>query len=131
MIRHQRGINKGFVNFPGGKKEPDENMLQCVKRETAEETGIIIKNPKQVGYIEFPGADYYVYVYKSTEFSGNIKAHVGEVDVFWQDASAIPYDKMREADKDFLPLILAGQYVKRRYYYDSNSNIEKIEDIKE
>ena len=24
MIRHQRGINKGYINFPGGKKE--ENM---------------------------------------------------------------------------------------------------------
>lgn len=21
MIRHQRGINKGYVNFPGGKKK--------------------------------------------------------------------------------------------------------------
>ena len=24
MIRHQRGINKGYINFPGGKKEESE-----------------------------------------------------------------------------------------------------------
>lgn len=32
MVRNHRGINKGCVNFPGGKKEPGENMLDCVKR---------------------------------------------------------------------------------------------------
>ena len=131
MIRHHRGINEGYVNFPGGKKEPDEDMLQCVKRETFEETGIIIKNPQQVGYIEFAGADYYVYVYKSNDFEGNIKPKADEVDVFWQDAASIPYDKMREADKDFLPLILSGRYLKRRYFYDCNFHIEKIEDIED
>ena len=129
MIRHHRGINEGYINFPGGKKEADEDMLQCVKRETFEETGIIIKNPVQVGYIEFPGVDYYVYVYKSTEFEGDIKAKADEVDVFWQDASSVPYDRMREADKDFLPDILAGQQVNRRYFYNSDFHIEKIENI--
>ena len=39
MIRHHRGINKGCMNFPGGKKEPDETMRDCVIRETFEETG--------------------------------------------------------------------------------------------
>ena len=131
MIRHHRGINEGYINFPGGKKEGDEDMLQCVKRETFEETGLIIKNPQQVGYIEFAGAEYYVYVYKSTDFEGEIKAKADEVDVFWQDADCVPYDKRREADKDFLPPILAGKYVKRRYFYDSEFHIEKIEDIED
>ena len=27
MIRHHRGINNGCINFPGGKKEPDETMV--------------------------------------------------------------------------------------------------------
>ena len=38
MIRHHRGINKGCVNFPGGKKEDGETMEDCVRRETLEET---------------------------------------------------------------------------------------------
>lgn len=54
MVRHLRGINKGCINFPGGKRENKETMEECVIRETLEETGLHIKNPKQVGYIEFP-----------------------------------------------------------------------------
>lgn len=129
MVRNHRGINKGCVNFPGGKKEPGENMQDCVKRETLEETGITIHNPVKVGYIEFPTMDFYVHVYKTTEFSGNITARKEEVDVFWQDADAVPYENMREADRDFLPLILSGQYVRRRYFYTPDFKVERIEEI--
>lgn len=129
MIRHHRGINKGCVNFPGGKRENDETMEQCVIRETQEETGIIIKNPTQVGYIEFPTMNFYVYVYKSTEYIGDINENEAEVNAFWQDENSIPYEEMREADKDFLPEILSGKYVKRRYIYDENFHITDIIDL--
>ena len=129
MIRHQRGINKGYVNFPGGKKEVGEDMRACVIRETLEETGLTVKNPVEVGYIEFPGADYHVHVFKSTEFSGELKAKTDEVNLFWQDTDNVPYDKMRTADRDFLPLILAGKFVKRRYFYSADGEVERIEDI--
>ena len=104
MIRHHRGINKGCINFPGGKKEVDETMEECVIRETLEETGILIRNPKQVGYIEFPGVDFFVWVFMSD-------------------------DDMREADRNFLPEILAGKYVRRRYVYDENFHIKEIVDL--
>jgi 8-oxo-dGTP diphosphatase len=129
MIRHHRGINEGYVNFPGGKQEAGETMLECVKRETLEETGLIITDPIEVGYIEFPTMDFYVHVYKSTQFSGELRAKKDEVDVFWQDADSVPYAAMREADKDFLPPILSGQYIKRRYFYTPDFKVAKIEDI--
>lgn len=129
MIRHQRGINKGYVNFPGGKKEVGEDMRACVIRETLEETGLTVKNPVEVGYIEFPGADYHVHVFKSTEFSGELKAKTDEVNLFWQDVDNVPYDKMRTADRDFLPLILTGKFVKRRYFYSADGEVERMEDI--
>ena len=44
MIRNHRGINKGCLNFPGGKKEPGEDMRACVIRETFEETGITLSS---------------------------------------------------------------------------------------
>ena len=129
MIRHHRGINKGCINFPGGKKEVDETMEECVIRETLEETGILIKNPKQVGYIEFPGVDFFVWVFMSDEFEGQLKENEAEVDAFWQDANDIPFDDMREADRNFLPEILAGKYVRRRYVYDENFHIKEIVDL--
>ena len=126
MIRHHRGINNGCINFPGGKKEPDETIENCVVRETFEETGITIKNPVKVGYIEFPSKNFYVHVFKSSEFSGTIKENEAEVDAFWQDANDIPYHEMREADRDFLPDILAGKIVNRRYIYDKDFHITEI-----
>ena len=129
MIRHHRGINKGCVNFPGGKKEAGETMEECVIRETLEETGILIRNPKQVGYIEFSGVDFFVWVFMSDEFEGRLKENEVEVDAFWQDANEIPYDDMREADRNFLPEILAGKYVRRRYVYDENFHIKEIVDL--
>ncbi|MBQ2810673.1 MAG: 8-oxo-dGTP diphosphatase [Alphaproteobacteria bacterium] len=129
MIRHQRGINKGYINFPGGKKEEGESISDCVCRETLEETGLIIKNPVEVGYIEFAGKDFYVHIFKSTQFEGELLAKEDEVDVFWQDVDNVPYDQMRAADRHFLPEILSGKYVKRRYFYDENFNLTDVEDL--
>jgi len=126
MIRHQRGINKGCINFPGGKKEPEETMQECVIRETFEETGIKIMNPVEVGYIEFPNVNFYVHIFWSKEFSGEICEREGEVSAFWQSSDDIPYQEMREADKDFLPDILAGKKVKRRYIYDDDFHIKEV-----
>lgn len=130
MIRHHRGMNKGFVNFPGGKKEQsDKDMVACVSRETFEETGLTIFNPKFVGVMEFPTMDIKVYTYFSTEFEGTISAKKDEVDVFWQDADHIPYEKMRTADADFLPEILAGHTVNKRYFYNPDGSLDKVENI--
>ncbi|MBE6451817.1 MAG: 8-oxo-dGTP diphosphatase [Alphaproteobacteria bacterium] len=129
MIRHQRGINKGYLNFPGGKKEEGESISDCVCRETLEETGLVIKNPVEVGYIEFAGKDFYVHIFKSTQFEGELLAKEDEVDVFWQDVDNVPYDLMRAADRHFLPEILSGKYVKRRYFYDENFNLTGVEDL--
>ena len=129
MIRHYRGINQGCINFPGGKKEPNETIKECVIRETFEETGLTIENPVQVGYIEFPTKNFYVYVFKSTKFTGKIHQKEDEVAAFWIDEDKIPYDKMREADRNFLPEIISGKYVKRRFIYDENFHVTDIIDL--
>ncbi len=126
MIRHHRGINKGCINFPGGKKEANETIEECVRRETLEETGLTILNPVNVGYVEFPRFDFYVHIFKSTEFTGTIRQNSDEVETFWQNAENIPYGEMREADQDFIPEILSGKYVKKRYIYDENFKLQKI-----
>ncbi len=129
MIRHQRGINKGYINFPGGKKEENESMEDCVVRETLEETGLLIKNPVKVGYMEFPEMNFYVHIYKSTEFEGNIINKEDEVNAFWVDKDNVPLNEMREADQNFVPDLLAGKYINRRYHYDENFKLTSIEEL--
>ena len=126
MIKHLRGINKGYVNFCGGKMEEGETMDDCVRRETFEETGLVIENPKRVGYVVFVPMGYNVTIYKSTKFHGDVHAREGEVEVFWQDIDTIPLEKMRKADQDYMPEILAGKYVKKQYMYDEKGNVAKI-----
>ena len=58
-----------------------------------------------------------------------LKGKEDEVAVFWQDINAIPYNEMREADRNFIPDILAGKYVKRRYNYDKDFHLISIENI--
>ncbi len=129
MIRHQRGINKGYINFPGGKKEANESMDECVVRETLEETGLLIKNPQKIGYIEFPEVNFYVHIYKSTEFEGNLIENKDEVNAFWVDKNKIPLEEMREADQNFIPDLLAGKPINRRYHYDENFKLKNIEEL--
>ena len=64
--------------------------------------------------------------FKSTEFTGTIRQNSDEVETFWQNAEDIPYGEMREADQDFIPEILSGKYVKKRYIYDENFKLQKI-----
>ena len=129
MIRHKRGINKGYMNFPGGKKENNESMEDCVIRETLEETGVLIKNPQKIGYMEFPSMDFYVHIYKSTEFEGDLIIKEDEVNAFWIDKKNIPLNEMREADRNFVPDLLAGKHINRRYNYDENFNLMSVEEL--
>ena len=63
MVENLRGINKGFVNFPGGKREFNETIENSSIRESLEETGIIPINIKTAGKIVYKPADIEMYIY--------------------------------------------------------------------
>ncbi len=42
-----------YINFPGGGIDVNETVYECSKRETLEETGIVITNPKIEKVVEF------------------------------------------------------------------------------
>ncbi len=61
------------MNFPGGKREEGETMEDCVRRETLEETGLVIENPVQVGYVEFPRFDFTFIYLKARPIRANFR----------------------------------------------------------
>lgn len=89
----QNKINRswGGVTFPGGHIEHNESFNDSVIREIKEETGLDIKSPKLCGIKHWKiskNSRYIVLLYKTNEFSGNLRSSV-EGEVFWIKKSDI------------------------------------------
>ena len=129
MIKHNRGVNKGFFNFPGGKLDSGESLEDGASREVKEETGLTVNNLKNIGLLDFPTMSFEVHVFYSNDFSGSLIENAEEVNVFWQDKEHLPINQMRDADKIWVPDALSGKQVNYRFFYDKDFNVEKVEKL--
>jgi len=124
MIKHLRGINKGFYNFPGGKMEKGESIPHAVAREFREETGLTLHNAKCVGRIDIkpyentPSSpdDMHIYIFYSNKYSGVLKSAEGEVEAFWHNKDSLPYEQMQKNDLLWLPEVMQGKTVHKIYH---------------
>ena len=126
------GISKGKWNGPGGKFERGETPTQNVTREVEEETSLRIINPDYRGKIEFymnggGSLDYLVHVFLVRRFSGRVRSSE-EGKVRWFDLDKIPYAKMWDDDRYWLPLLLNGTKFNARFFYDrQNTHVTSYE----
>jgi len=134
LLQYKRkGFGVGKWNGPGGKVEPGETLEQAVIREVKEETGLDVKNLKKMAELEF----YFInkeewnqiaHVYVTKDFTGDIQVSE-EGELKWFKIKEIPYDKMWDDDPYWLPNILAGEFMKIKFYFDQNSNLQRYEKI--
>ncbi len=73
--------------------------------------------------------DHDVHFFRALEYSGEPRES-DEMTVEWFHINDIPYDKMWEADKHWLPLLLEGKYFLGDVLYGEDHKI-KDKDIKE
>lgn len=103
-------VHKGKWIAVGGKFEKGESPEECAKREVFEETGLTVEKMELRGLVTFPNftpdTDWYTYVFKVTQFSGQLNDHCPEGSLEW-----VPYEQVLskptwEGDYDMLSWIL-------------------------
>jgi 8-oxo-dGTP diphosphatase len=129
MIEKKRGQGAGKWNVPGGKIAPSESEEAAAIRECIEETGIKPSNLSKLGRLEFyfpesNGWDNISTVFVSEEYTGTLIPENEECSAHWVDINKIPYEKMWDDDKLWVPLLLAGKKFHRIYTFDSNDHMK-------
>lgn len=122
LIRKKRGIGAGKINGPGGKIEPGETPMQCAVRETWEELGIRVSNPREMGELSFSflcgsTPEIHGYVFMAEEFEGD-PVETDEAIPLWMPVEEIPYDEMWADDCYWLPRMLEGRKFKARFMFE-------------
>ncbi|MDX9893327.1 MAG: 8-oxo-dGTP diphosphatase [Patescibacteria group bacterium] len=134
LVYKKRGFGVGKWNGPGGKVEPFEDPKASAIREIKEEVGITVSDLAPMGLIEFVWPDELVdnntvcYLFMTKDFFGK-PVESEECRPQWFNFDDIPYGQMWDDDQYWYPLILRGQVIKKRFFFDQNSKVTKQEDI--
>ena len=92
----------------GGKFEEGESPFDCIRRETHEETGLKLINPKYRGIVTFVSDIYgteYMHLFSATEFEGEVNDSCNEGELEWIDKKDLINLPIWEGDKIFLKLL--------------------------
>lgn len=120
LINKLRGHGRGKVNAPGGKLEPGESAEACAIRELREEVGIRATKLHRSATLKFfdleTGFSLEGYVFVVEKFEGTPRG-TQEADPFWCPRKLIPYDRMWEDDRYWLPHVLAGDRISGEFVF--------------
>ncbi len=122
LIEKKRGLGAGKINGPGGKIDPGETPLAAAIRETQEELLIIPHRPRKLGELRFSMSDcpdILCHVYRADDFSGT-PTETDEAVPVWAALGEIPYHRMWEDDRHWLPLLLAEQAFLGRFVFEGD-----------
>lgn len=130
LIHKKRGFGAGKVNAPGGKIEAGETAYECALREVREEVGIEVPHAVSRGELRFQFVSGYAlhgYIFTAIEFRGE-PIETPEAVPFWVSIDQIPYDRMWEDDRVWLPKVLAGESVYGRFIFDDDVMLDYVFD---
>lgn len=98
LVQNRKQKYPGW-SFPGGHVEKGESIYDCAVREVKEETGLDVTNLKHCGIVHWVNREndnrYLCFMYKTTEYSGELIAETDEGEQFWLDI-----DKLLSAPKE-------------------------------
>ena len=113
----KRGLGTGKLVMPGGHVEPGESLEEACAREVEEETGlrVAVGDLQPAGGVTFrfparPEYDMFVAMFRCERFEGE-PAESDELVPEWFPTGALPFDRMWDDAKYWLPPILAGRQI--------------------
>lgn len=132
----KRGENEkdfpGWYMLPGGKQEENETPIQAAIRETFEETGIKVLNPKlkvvATHNHDYRGKIYLIYIFMAEDFSGDL-VQSNEGVALWMPLDELMNDSKLYPDlKRHIKLITSDELNEVLFTYhkfDSNLKIKE------
>ena len=135
LIEKLRGHGAGKVNAPGGHMEVGESPEDCAIREAFEEVGVVVLNAEIRATLRFHDTvkrfDMLGYALVSDAFHGHART-TAEAIPFWSKTVEIPFERMWEDDKLWVPRILRGEKLDGEFVFTNDvlqaSNIKRILD---
>jgi 8-oxo-dGTP diphosphatase len=127
LIEKKRGLGAGKINGPGGKIDPGETSLEAAIRETQEELLITPHSPRKLGELWFSMSevpDILCHIYRADGFDGD-PGETDEAKPVWTALDEIPYDRMWEDDRHWLPLVLAETPFLGRFVFEGERMLWK------
>ncbi|MCB1139823.1 MAG: NUDIX domain-containing protein [Leptospiraceae bacterium] len=110
----KKGFGKGYWNGFGGKIEAGETPVGAAVREIQEECGLKASNLRPAGRLFFHFDDdprrIEGFLFRSYDFSGH-PVETPEMRPRWFSIRELPFDKMWEDDRFWLPHVLQGKEV--------------------
>ncbi|MBI2629881.1 8-oxo-dGTP diphosphatase [Candidatus Pacearchaeota archaeon] len=129
-MKKQGKFGSGKYNGPGGGLREGETLEQCALRELAEESGIIssLQDLEKVAVFDFhfpqeeERFNQQVHVFSVNIWSGT-PAESDEMVWSWFPLDSIPYDRMWDGDKCWLPKIFQGKRLKGVFYFNKDKKV--------
>ncbi|OYW41949.1 hypothetical protein B7Z28_01950 [Candidatus Saccharibacteria bacterium 32-45-3] len=132
------GYRENIWNGVGGKVEKGETSEQGIVREAREETTTRPMNFWEVAQLNAlhryknGSVQHFVHVYLCDEWEGEFEP-TKEFSPRWRKREDIPYDRMWEDTKLWLPQVLGGNKVYGEFTYNTDDTLEthQIEIVEE
>jgi 8-oxo-dGTP diphosphatase len=109
--RRSEQIHAGKWEFPGGKREPDESLGQCLRRELHEELGIEAEIGAEVWRTvhSYPDRAPIALVFLAVPaYRGNLENRVFAA-LRWVEVGELPRLDFLEADRELIARLASGQ----------------------
>ncbi len=103
-------IHFGKYNGLGGKLEPNESVVEGMRREILEEAGLTVDRAVLRGTISWPGfgkqgEDWFGFIFRIETWYGDLYAENHEGTLEWVALEAVPQLPLWPSDHLFLPMV--------------------------